>query len=163
MATSRKHLSRNPALAISPVVARFLSVLSIGSLWGWFFLKFFLSDASDGLAFMVGSLALLGVGGGMTLFASQYLNQAYAKEHELDERELAQRNRAYRYTVNYVIVILVLSYVASESILAQRPDLLSPGVVSNFITALFFTTVAFTPAVLAWKDRGSPDEDERPQ
>ncbi|MFM8911030.1 MAG: hypothetical protein ACKOH8_10775 [Gemmatimonadota bacterium] len=50
------------ALAISPRVARLLSVLSIGSLWGWFFLKFSLGEQSE-LASVVGILALLGVGG----------------------------------------------------------------------------------------------------
>jgi len=53
-----------------------LSVVSIGSLWGWFCLKSYLNDASTGLVSAVGSLALLGVGGSVTLLATQYLNQA---------------------------------------------------------------------------------------
>lgn len=156
-------------LAISPRVARLLSVLSIGALWGWFLLKFYLNDPSTGLLSAVGGLALLGVGGSMTLLATQYLNQAYGKDHEIDERERAVRDRAHRYALNYVLWVCVLTYVVLE--VASRapaptatglalgfPAVISKGIVENFLVVLFFTTFALPPAILAWWDRGESDE-----
>lgn len=158
------------ALAISPRVARVLSVLSIGSLWAWFFLKFSLGEQSE-LAIVVGILALLGVGGSMFLLATQYLNQAYGEDHEIDERERSARDRAHRVALNYVLWVFVLTFVALE--VASRtpapaptatgfalgfPATISKGVVENFLVVLFFTTFALPPAILAWWDRGESDE-----
>ena len=152
-------------LAITPRVARVLSVLSIGSLWAWFFLKFYLGEGSE-LASVVGVLALLGVGGSMFLFGTQYLNQAYGKDHEIDERERAVRDRAHRYALNYVLWVFVLTYVVLE--VASRtpaptlalgfPATISKGIMENYLTVLFFTSFALPPAILAWWDRGESDE-----
>lgn len=157
------------ALAISPRVARVLSVLSIGSLWGWFFLKFYLTAESPWLMRAVGELALLGVGGSMILFATQYLNQAYGEDHEIDERERSARDRAHRVALNYVLWVFVLTFVALEVAGAREvptatgsaldfPAVISTGVVENFLVVLFFTTLALPPAILAWWDRGESDE-----
>lgn len=156
------------ALAVSPRVARVLSVLSIGSLWGWFFLKFSLGEQSE-LASVVGILALLGVGGSMFLLATQYLNQAYGEDHEIDERERSARDRAHRVALNYVLWVFVLTFVALEVAGARDvptaagsalgfPAVISKGVVENFLVVLFFTTFALPPAILAWWDRGESDE-----
>jgi len=159
MSSKQRPSARRQPFVISPPVARVLSVLSIGALWAWFFLKFSLGYTSGNRIILVGSLAFLGVGGGLALFASRYLNQAYVKDSEIDERELAERNHAYRYTLYYILAVLAVSYLGIERLAARQPELLSPGVLSNYITVLFFTTVAFTPAVLAWWDRGEPDEE----
>lgn len=170
MLRKKTSMSNRYELAISPMWARVLSVVSIGSLWGWFFLKFYLNDESTGLVSAVGSLALLGVGGSMTLLATQYLNQAYGKDHEIDERERAVRDRAHRYALNYVLWVFVLTYIVLE--VAARapaptttglalgfPAVISKGVVENFLVVLFFTTFALPPAILAWWDRGAPGEE----
>ena len=156
-------------LVISPRWARVLSVVSIGSLWGWFFLKFFLGEGS-GLASVVGILALLGVGASMFLLATQYLNQAYGKDHEIDERERAVRDRAHRYALNYVLWVFVLTYVVLEvasrapaptatGLVLGFPATISKGIVENYLTVLFFTTFALPPAILAWWDRGEAGEE----
>jgi len=157
------------ALAISVRVARVLSVLSIGSLWGWFFLKFSLGEQSE-LASVVGTLALLGVGASMFLLATQYLNQAYGEDHEIDERERAARDRAHRVALNYVLWVLVLTFVALEvasralaptatEVALTFPAVISKGVVENFLVVLFFTSFALPPAILAWWDREAPGEE----
>jgi hypothetical protein len=156
-------------LVISPRWVRVLSVVSIGSLWGWFFLKFFLGEGS-GLASVVGILALLGVGASMFLLATQYLNQAYGKDHEIDERERAVRDRAHRYALNYVLWVFVLTYVVLEvasrapaptatGLVLGFPATISKGIVENYLTVLFFTTFALPPAILAWWDRGEAGEE----
>ena len=156
-------------LAITPRVARVLSVLSIGSLWAWFFLKFYLGEGSE-LASVVGVLALLGVGASMFLLATQYLNQAYGKDHEIDERERAVRDRAHRYALNYVLWVFVLTYVVLEvafrapaptatGLVLGFPATISKGIVENYLTVLFFTTFALPPAILAWWDRGDAGEE----
>ena len=156
-------------LVISPRWVRVLSVVSIGSLWGWFFLKFFLGDDAR-LASVVGILSLLGVGGSMFLLGTQYLNQAYAKDHEIDERERAARDRAHHHALNYVLWVFVLTYVALEvasrapaptatGLVVGFPATISKGIVENFLTVLFFTTFVLPPALLAWWDRGDADVD----
>jgi hypothetical protein len=163
-------VSTRYTLALSPTIARILSVVSIGSLWGWFLLKFFLQDDASGLANAVGALALLGVGASMILLATQYLNQAYGKDHEIDERERAVRDRAHRYALNYVLWVFVLTYVVLE--IASRapaptatglalnfPAVISKGMLENFLVVLFFTTFSLPPAILAWWDRGEADTE----
>ena len=157
-------------LALSPKSARLLSVVSLGSLWGWFILKFYLQDDASGLASAVGMLALLGVGASMLLLATQYLSQAYGKDHEIDERERAGRDRAHRVALNYVLWVFVLTYVVLEvasrapaptatGLALSFPASISKGIVENFLVVLFFTTFSLPPALLAWWDRGEPDAD----
>ena len=133
-------------------------------------MKFFLQDDGAGLANAVGALALIGVGGSMILLATQYLNQAYGKDHEIDERERAVRDRAHRVALNYVLWVFVLTYVVLE--LASRapaptatglalnfPAVISKGMLENYLVVLFFTTFALPPAILAWWDRGDADTE----
>ena len=152
MLRKTKSMTNRYELAISPRVARGLSVLSIGSLWAWFILKFYLGEDS-GLASVVGLLALLGVGASMFLLATQYLNQAYGKDQEIDERERAVRDRAHRYALNYVLWVFVLTYVVLEvasrapaptatGLVLGFPATISKGIVENYLTVLFFTTFA---------------------
>lgn len=158
------------ALALSPTTARVLSVVSIGSLWGWFLLKFFLQDDASSVANAVGALALLGVGASMILLATQYLNQAYGKDHEIDERERAVRDRAHRIALNYVLWVFVLTYVVLEvasrapaptatGLALNFPAVISKGMLENFLVVLFFTTFSLPPAILAWWDRGDADTE----
>lgn len=158
------------ALALSPTTARVLSVVSIGSLWGWFLLKFFLQDDASSVANAVGALALLGVGASMILLATQYLNQAYGKDHEIDERERAVRDRAHRIALNYVLWVFVLTYVVLEvasrapaptatGLALNFPAVISKGMLENFLVVLFFTTFSLPPAILAWWDRGDANTE----
>lgn len=116
------------------------------------------------------SLALLGAGGSFILFATRYLNEAYAGDHELDERELALRNRAHHYALNCVLGVLMLTYVALETVgratapsASALPTNASPtiptAVLENFLFVLFFTTFSLPPAILAWWDRGDAGAD----
>jgi hypothetical protein len=163
-------ISTRYALALSPTTARVLSVVSIGSLWGWFLLKFFLQDDASSVANAVGALALLGVGASMILLATQYLNQAYGKDHEIDERERAVRDRAHRIALNYVLGVFVLTYVVLEvasrapaptatGLALNFPAVISKGMLENFLVVLFFTTFSLPPAILAWWDRGDANTE----
>lgn len=155
--------------AMTPTRARALSVVSLISLWGWFLLKILLRDDAQGFAIAVGSLALLGFGGSCALFATQYLDQAYASDHEIDERELALRNRAHRYALNYVLWILALASIALEvvgrapaptasGLALNFPITVSAAALENFLFVLFFTTFSMPPTILAWWDRGETGE-----
>jgi hypothetical protein len=118
----------------------------------------------------VGALALLGVGASMILLATQYLNQAYGKDHEIDERERAVRDRAHRIALNYVLWVFVLTYVVLEvasrapaptatGLALNFPAVISKGMLENFLVVLFFTTFSLPPAILAWWDRGDADTE----
>jgi hypothetical protein len=170
MTNTKPSMPNRPALVVAPLWARVLSVVSLGSLWAWFLLKLSLQDTPAGLAVAVGSLALLGAGGSFFLFATRYRNEAYAGDHELDERELALRNRAHRYALNYVLGVLMLTYVALETVgRATAPSAsalpinasatIPTAVLENFLFVLFFTTISLPPAILAWWDRGESRED----
>jgi hypothetical protein len=133
-------------------------------------LKFFLQDDASSVANAVGALALLGVGASMILLATQYLNQAYGKDHEIDERERAVRDRAHRIALNYVLWVFVLTYVVLEvasrapaptatGLALNFPAVISKGMLENYLVVLFFTTFALPPAILAWWDRGDADTE----
>lgn len=159
-----------PYRRFTPFTARALSVLAIGGLWGWFLLKFLLPSATGLVEVLVGVLALASIAAAIPLMLSTYAFRANAPATAIDERELAERNRAYFVTVMYASLVALVGYLGVE--LASRAPTASAaaaeltgsagitfGVASNFLQVLFLTTIAFPTAVLAWWDRDVPDAE----
>ena len=154
---------------LSPRTARALSVLAIGGLWGWLLLKFLLPSASGLVELFVGLLALLAIVAAIVLMLSTYAFRANAPAGAIDERELAERNRAYFVTVMYAASAAVCAFVAVEvasrapaptstGLALNVPATISTRVVSNFLQVLFLTILTCPTALLAWWDRGDSDE-----
>ncbi len=161
---------QKPYRRLAPRTARALSVLAIGGLWGWFLLKFLLPSTTGLVEFLVGSLALLAIVAAILLMLSTYAYRANAPAGAIDERELAERNRAYFVMVMYAAAVALIGCVGVEvasrapaptatGLALNVPATVSIGVVSNFLQVLFLTILAFPTAILAWWDRGDADVD----
>lgn len=117
-----------------------LSTLAIVGLWCWFFGKFFLRENRPGLLVALGLCLLGGTILSILVFVSPYSFVANAPEDQIDERELALRNRAYLSTVQYVVVCLLVGLFGSE-IAEHRGVVLVPTVFQNFLLCLMITTL----------------------
>lgn len=136
---------------------RFLSVLSIGGFWSWFLLKFLLPSPSGVLEMMVGLLALVAFGSTIPLMLSTYAFRANAPDEQIDERERAERYRAYYWTLLYLLTGVLIAFIPVDA--KRFAPLLSMAVVSNLLQVLFLTTLALPTAILAWRDRTTSDEE----
>lgn len=161
---------RKPYRRLSPRTARALSVISMGGLWGWFLLKFFLPSATGISEVLVGALAIIAVLSVIPLMLSTYAFRANAPAGAIDERELEERNRAYFVTVMYAASIALTGFLAVEvlsrapaptdsGLALNVPASISIGVVSNFLLVLFLTILACPTVILAWWDREEPGQE----
>ena len=137
-----------------------LSTLAIVGLWGWFLAKFFLRDDRPGLLVLLGVCLLGGTLLSVLLFVSSYSFVANAPEDQIDERELALRNRAYFKTVQYVVVCLMLGLFGTE-IAEHRGIHLGPNVFQNFLLCLMITTLIVPSWLLARWDAAAEEEVSR--
>lgn len=146
--------SRHSYLTLRPGTVRALAVAGIGGQWGYFLLKFFFGDKPAAALLIGGGILELGAIGCMLLvFFSSYSFIANAPDREIDERELAQRYRAYFYAYQYVIGGLILGSIGAELVEKVFGAALSAGVVNNFIWTMIFTAFVMPAAFLAWWDR----------
>ncbi|MEN9509929.1 MAG: hypothetical protein RLZZ621_2492 [Gemmatimonadota bacterium] len=136
---------------------RLLSVIAIDGLWAWFLLKFFLPSESGALEVAVGALAVVAIIAAIPLMLSTYAFRANAPDEQIDERERAERYRAYYWTLLYLLTGVLIAFIAVDA--KRLAPLLSMGVVSNLLQVLFLTTLALPTAILAWRDRATSDEE----
>ncbi|MFM8878141.1 MAG: hypothetical protein ACKOKG_03240 [Verrucomicrobiota bacterium] len=134
-----------------------LSTVAIVGLWLWFVGKFFLQADRPGLLVALSLCLLGGTILSILVFVSTYSFVANAPEGQIDERELALRNRAYFKTVQYVFVWLLIGLVGSE--IAQRRGIsMGAAVFQNFLTCLMITTLIVPSWLLArWDADASPE------
>ena len=137
-----------------------LSTLAIVGLWAWFLGKFFLRDDRPGLLVVLGVCFLGGTLLSVLLFVSSYSFVANAPDDQIDERELALRNRAYFKTVQYVVACLVVGLLGTE-FAEHRGIHLGPNVFQNFLLCLMITTLIVPTWLLSRWD--SEVEDDAPR
>jgi hypothetical protein len=106
---------------------------------------------------MVGLLALVAFGATIPLMLSTYAFRANAPDEQIDERERAERYRAYYWTLLYLLTGVLIAFIAVDA--KRLAPLLSMAVVSNLLQVLFLTTLALPTAILAWRDRTTSDEE----
>ncbi|MFM1886076.1 MAG: hypothetical protein RL026_1233 [Pseudomonadota bacterium] len=148
---------RGPSRAyfkLSRGAARTLSVVALGSLLAWFVLKFFLTPDNAALQLTVGVLALVGMISCVVMFLSTYNFRAHAPDTDIDERELAERNRAYVLAYQLVWLGLLAGYVALEFGGALSDAVFNRHVASNYLTVLMFAALVLPGCLLAWWDPG---------
>ena len=135
-----------------------LSTLAIVGLWCWFLGKFFLREDRPGLLVVLSLCLLGGTILSILVFVSTYSFVANAPEDQIDERELALRNRAYSRTVQYVVFCLIVGLFGTE-IAEHRGFTLVPTVFQNFLLCLMITTLIVPSWLLARWDVDASDED----
>ena len=138
---------------------RGLFVAMLVGLWGSLLLKFGMEAERPVLLIGFGVLLLMGIGAGGLLFLSSLSFIAHAPEGQIDERELAERNRAYFDTVKMIaLVILVAGLVTS---FGDRVGLrVTLPIMENFLMRLFLTTIVAPAGFLAWRQKSIEENAE---
>lgn len=144
---------------LSPRTVRGLFVAMLVGLWGSLLLKFGLEAERPVLLIGFGVLLLMGIGAGGFLFLSSLSFIAHAPEGQIDERELAERNRAYFDTVKMIaLVILVAGLVTS---FGDRVGLrVTLPMMENFLMRLFLTIIVAPAGFLAWRQKSIEENAE---
>ncbi|NDA00076.1 MAG: hypothetical protein EBZ03_12880 [Betaproteobacteria bacterium] len=108
-------------ILLSPIAAKLLSAVAVGSLYLWFILKFFLTGEPTTLSLIVGLVGLIGIICSIVVFLCTYGFVANAPKKDLDERELQDRNAAYMSAYFYAVTILLTGYVGTD-LIGKRPN-----------------------------------------
>ena len=147
-----KTSTRSSYLSFSQRTVRGLFVAMLVGLWGSLLVKFGLESERPVWMISFGVLLLIGIGAGGLLFLSSLSFIAHATEGQIDERELAERNRAYfdsQRLVCWVIVAGWLLTFASDWV-GSRVTL---PMMENFLMRLFLTTIIAPAGFLAWRQQ----------
>ena len=144
---------RSKYILLSPLAAKLLSAVAVGSLYLWFILKFFLTGEPTTLSVIVGLVGLIGIICSIVVFLCTYSFVANAPKKDLDERELQDRNSAYMSAYLYAVTILLIGYIGTDLIGKVYSDFqVTPEVVRNFLNVAFFTCLIMPATILAWRD-----------
>ncbi|WP_448580190.1 hypothetical protein [Thermaurantiacus sp.] len=110
-------------------------------------------------ALAVSLLKIAGLLGALILFLSSYGQLSQKAEADLDEREVAIRNRAYVLTHQIMVAVLFLGFLWVT--LADKLGWWLPGAsdAADLITAFGLGSMALPAAILAWRDRAPADEE----
>ena len=134
-------------LILSPRAVRRLFQLALTGLWGWFALKFFLTEGQPVGLVASGLCLLTGVVAAILVFLSDLSFIAHAPEQAIDEYQLQQRNRAYLATLRYGCGTLALAWIARA--VGGPRAVVSAHVLDNFILVLFLTLLIAPAGFLA--------------
>ena len=134
-------------MKLSPQRVRSLFRLALTGLWGWFALKFFLTEGQPAMLVASGVCLLTGVVAAILVFLSDLSFIAHAPEQDIDEYQLQQRNRAYLATLRYGCGALALAWIART--LRGPHTVVSANVLDNFILVLFLTLLIAPAGFLA--------------
>jgi hypothetical protein len=109
-------------------------------------------------ALAVSLLKIAGLLGALVLFLSSYGQLSQKAERELDEREVAIRNRAYVLTHQIMVGVLLAGFLWVT--LADKFGWWLPGAsrTADLITAFAMGSMALPAAILAWRDRPLADD-----
>jgi hypothetical protein len=134
-------------MKLSPQRVRSLFRLALTGLWGWFALKFFLTEGQPAMLAASGVCLLTGVVAAILVFLSDLSFIAHAPERDIDEYQLQQRNRAYLATLRYGCGALALAWIARA--VGGPRAVVSANVLDNFILVLFLTLLIAPAGFLA--------------
>ena len=138
---------------LSPRAGRLLGSYALAAMHGWFIMKLALPSSSGWVEVSVGLAAITGMIASIVFFVCTYGVLANAPDTLLDERELADRNRAYFSAFKYLVLMTILGGLVPELMAKLFNFELSVGVMKNYMMLMFTTALVLPGAVLAWKDR----------
>jgi cytochrome bd-type quinol oxidase subunit 2 len=133
--------------------ARALSVGVVVALVAGYLGAAAVSEPAPALDIGLAVLKLAGLVGAILLFLSSYGQMSQRAERELDEREVAVRNRAYVLTHQMMVIALFIAFFWVESAAKLGLWLPAPDELGNLITAFALSSMALPAAILAWRDR----------
>lgn len=145
--------ARFARINLSPQMGKVLGSYALIAMHTWFFAKLGLPSESGGAEVAVGIAALTGMIASILFFVGTYGVMANAPDAMLDERELAQRNRAYFTAFKYLVLMTILGGMVPEFIAKVLNFELSVAVLKNYMLLMFTTALVLPGFVLAWSDR----------
>ncbi|MCZ8324699.1 MAG: hypothetical protein O9283_05510 [Sphingomonadaceae bacterium] len=145
--------ARFARINLSPRMGKLLGGYALVAMHGWFAIKLGLPFASGGAELAVGVAAITGMLASIGFFLGTYGVLANAPDAALDERELAQRNRAYFGAFKYLVAMTIAGGMVPEFLAKLFNFELSVGVLKNFILLMFTTALVLPGFLIAWAER----------
>jgi membrane protease YdiL (CAAX protease family) len=146
-------------LKLSPARARWLVAFTYAALIVGYLLDLALDPRHGGFDLFVSALKLVGLVGCGAIFLTTFSYTANAPDHQIDERERAERNavyfRAYQVVIGAVFV-LFLALIGVRLLSDWTPTV---GTLEELLTLIGIGGLALPAALLAW--RSSAEDDER--
>ena len=146
-------------LKLSPTRARGLVAATYLALIVGYLLDLGLDPMDGGFSMFVSALKLAGLLGCFVIFLTTFSFTANAPDHQIDERERAERNTAYFHAYQVVIGAVFLMFLALIGIRLLTDWAPTIGTLEELLTLIGIGGLALPPAILAW--RSSADELER--
>lgn len=144
-------------VSLRPRTVRWLFSAALTLLWGWFLLKLFLTPGEPVQQIALAVCTLGGLAAAVAVFLSDTSFIAHAPEGQIDEFQLAQRNRAYLATLRYGSAALVLAWLGSKFQFQGRGEI-TVGVMQNFLFVLFITMLIAPAGFIARESEDLPNE-----
>lgn len=141
------------SLRISRAAGKLLGGYALVAMHGWFIFKLALPSPTGLLESVVGIAAITGMVTSLAFFVSSYGAIANAPDALLDERELADRNRAYVFSFKYLVAMTLAGGILPEILAKVFAFSLSIGVMKNFMMLMFTTALVLPGTVLAWSEK----------
>jgi len=147
------------SLKLSPARARWLVAATYPALVVGYLLDLALEPQSGGFAMAVAALKLAGLVGCGVIFLTTFSCTANAPDHQIDERERAERNAAYFRAYQVVISAVFLLFLALIGLRLLTEWTPTVGTIEELLTLIGIGGLALPAAILAW--RSPAEEDER--
>lgn len=152
--TDRDRFAR---INLSPRAGKILGSYALIAMHGWFLTKLIL-PSEDGVAeLLVGIAAITGMLASVFFFVGTYGVIANAPDAMLDERELADRNRAYFGAFKYIVLMTMAGGMFPEFLAKVFDFELSVAMMENFMLLMFTTALILPGFLLAWSDQQMAD------
>lgn len=152
---TRTNTPRAMRIHLSPLMGKILGSYALIAMHGWFVAKLGLPSQAGGLEIFVGLAALTGMIASIIFFVGTYGVLANAPDAMLDERELAERNRAYVSAFKYLVAMTIAGGMIPEMLSKMFNFDLSVAVMKNFMLLMFTTALVLPGFLLAWTDKSA--------
>lgn len=147
------------SLKLNPSRARWLVAVTYPALIVGYLLDLALAPQDGGFGLVVSLLKLAGLVGCGVIFLTTFSFTANAPDHQIDERERAERNVAYFRAYQVVIGAVFLMFLALIGIRWLSDWTPTVGTIEELLTLIGIGGLALPAAILAW--RSSAEDDER--
>lgn len=146
------------SLKLSPSRARWLVGITYPVLLAGFALDLAVDPQRGLFDVAVAVLKLAGLAGCVAIFLTTFSFTANAPEHQIDERELSERNTAYVLAYQVVIGAVFLLFLASIALRLFTAWTPSVMMLEDLLTLIGMGGLALPAAILPWR---STADDER--
>jgi len=139
------------SLKLAPARARALVAVAYTGLLAGFALDLALGPQQGALQLAVSLLKLVGLVGCLVIFMTTFSFTANAPDHQIDERERAERNAAYVRAYQVVITAVFLLFLTMIGVRLLTDWTPTVSMLEDLLTVIGVGGLALPPALLAWR------------